>query len=68
MTDGVWFWYAGLIHFVERYNVRLPAEFVSHAERQGWRVRQEAIPEADYVWSYFQPDESQVNHATPALI
>src|SRR4051812_13540314 len=28
MTDGIWFWYAGLIHFVEKYHVRLPEEFV----------------------------------------
>src|ERR1043166_9688833 len=24
LTDGEWFWYAGLIHFVEKYNVVLP--------------------------------------------
>ncbi len=27
MGDGVWFWYAGLIYFVEKYNVRLPEGF-----------------------------------------
>src|SRR5262245_43193301 len=55
MTDGVWFWYAGLIHFVEKYNVRVPAAFVEHAARHGWRVDREAIPVARYEFSYFEP-------------
>jgi len=53
LTDGVWFWPAGLIHFVERYNVRLPEEFVEHAARAGWTVNKEAVPRCRYDWSYF---------------
>jgi hypothetical protein len=55
MTDGTWFWYAGLIHFVEKYHVRLPEDFVRHAARQGWRVQKERIPPQRYEWSYFGP-------------
>jgi hypothetical protein len=53
MTDGVWFWYAGLIYFVEKYNVRLPAEFVQHASQHGWRVNKQSSPHAHYDCSYF---------------
>ncbi len=53
MTDGVWFWYAGLIYFVEKYHIRLPAEFIRHAARQGWRLNKGAIPPASYECSYF---------------
>jgi hypothetical protein len=35
-TDGDWFWPADLAYYVERYHVRLPDEFVAHAERLGW--------------------------------
>jgi hypothetical protein len=53
MTDGIWFWYAGLIWFIERYNLRVPDEFVQHAARSNWRVDQERIPPALYDCSYF---------------
>src|SRR5688572_20408693 len=42
MTDGVWFWPAGLIHFVEKYNILVPDEFVRHAALNTWRVSAEA--------------------------
>lgn len=54
MTDGEWFWFAGLIHFVEKYNVRLPEEFLRHAAAHGWRVAKEAVPAANYSYSYFE--------------
>ena len=38
MGDRVWFWYAGLIYFVEKYNVRRPDEVIQYAAEQGWRV------------------------------
>jgi hypothetical protein len=53
MTDGEWFWYAGLIHFVEKYNVRLPQEFLEHAAKQGWRVDRDRVPRRSYDFSYF---------------
>jgi hypothetical protein len=56
MTDGVWFWYAGLIYFIERYNLRVPDEFVEHAARNNWRVDRERIPAANYDCSYFAQD------------
>lgn len=48
LIDGVWFWYAGLIYFVENYNIRLPDDFIAHAERQAWHVDRDAIPTANY--------------------
>jgi hypothetical protein len=53
MTDGVWLWYAGLIHFIEKYNVRVPEEFVRHAAAQGWRVNKDCIQPARFDCSYF---------------
>ena len=53
MTDGEWFWYAGLIHFIEKYNVRVAPEFVEHAARHGLRVNKDSLPPAQYEFSYF---------------
>ena len=53
MGDGVWFWHAGLIYFVEKYNVRLPAEFVRHAAEHGWHVSAPLDNNVRYVYSYF---------------
>jgi len=30
LTDGVYVWPEGLVHYVEKHNVRLPTEFVKH--------------------------------------
>ena len=38
MTDGTWAWPEGLAMYVERYAVRLPEEFVSHARANGFRI------------------------------
>jgi hypothetical protein len=53
MTDGVWFWYAGLIHFIEKYNLRVPQEFIDHAASQRWRVSSSLNPDCRYDYSYF---------------
>jgi hypothetical protein len=52
MTDGVWLWPAGLIHFVEKYNVRVPNEFVEHAAKNRWRVDQELVRQGTYDYDY----------------
>jgi hypothetical protein len=54
LTDGTWFWYAGLIYFMERYNVRVPQEFVEHASQQGWWVNKDTVPRRRYDFSYFE--------------
>jgi hypothetical protein len=53
MTDGVWFWFAGLIWFIEHYNLRVPEEFIHHAARNNWHVDRERIPPAHYDCTYF---------------
>ncbi|MFD0213026.1 hypothetical protein ACFVH9_28980 [Streptomyces hirsutus] len=35
-TDGEWFWYSDLAHYVERYHVPLDEAFVDHARAQYW--------------------------------
>ena len=52
LTDGEWFWNAGLIHFVEKYNVRVPDEYIEHAARNEWKVNKDSIPSLLYDFSY----------------
>jgi hypothetical protein len=63
LGDGVWFWYAGLIYFVEKYNVRLPDEFVRHAADQGWQVTRPLDAGVRYAYSYFPEHRSDVTQA-----
>ncbi|MEU9438388.1 hypothetical protein [Streptomyces sp. NPDC048252] len=35
-TDGEWFWYSDLAHYVERYHVSLEETFVDHARAHRW--------------------------------
>ena len=37
-TDGVWVWGGALAYYVERYHVRLPEQFLAHAEASAWRI------------------------------
>ncbi len=52
LTDGVWFWPAGLIYFVEQYNVRLPQEFIDHAVRNNWQIDKEAVSRGEYDYDF----------------
>jgi hypothetical protein len=52
MTDGVWFWPAALIYFIEKYNVRVPSEFLDHSASQGWRVNKDQVSRGSYAYDY----------------
>jgi hypothetical protein len=52
MTDGVWLWPAGLIYFIEKYNVRVPQEFIDHAASSGWHIDKEAVSRGSYDYDY----------------
>lgn len=54
MTDGVWVWCAGLIYFIEKYNVRVDPEFVAHARSKGWAVDHSEI--GPYQYDFFPYD------------
>ena len=52
MTDGTWFWPAGLIHFIEKYHVLVPQEFIEHAARNQWRVNKDLVRQGAYDYDY----------------
>jgi|ERR1043165_2898221 hypothetical protein len=52
MTDGVWFWPAGLIYFIEKYHVVVPAEFIEHAATNNWHVDKELVRQGIYDYEY----------------
>ncbi|MGW6933408.1 hypothetical protein ACWGE0_25355 [Lentzea sp. NPDC054927] len=37
-TDGVWLWHGMLIHYLRKYDVALPAEFLEHMAAREWVV------------------------------
>lgn len=43
-TDGVWAWPQTLVHYVQRYHIALPQEFVDHMRSSGWECPQGLIP------------------------
>ncbi|MFI5966995.1 hypothetical protein ACIA8J_33175 [Streptomyces asoensis] len=36
LTDGQWFWYSDLAHYVERYHLTLDERFIQHARSRNW--------------------------------
>lgn len=38
LTDGAWAWSADVAYYVEKYNLRIPDEFVKAMRSTGWRV------------------------------
>ena len=40
LSDGAWLWPEGLAVYVERFHVRLPAEFAEHMRRHEFTVRE----------------------------
>jgi hypothetical protein len=47
-NDGTFVWPEGLLHYVERHDVRLPAAFVAHVERQGSTPISRALPKITF--------------------
>ncbi|MDX8148280.1 hypothetical protein SK854_39630 [Lentzea sp. BCCO 10_0061] len=37
-TDGVWFWSGALVHYLRKYHVALPEEFLAHMAANRWEV------------------------------
>ena len=54
MTDGIWFWPAGLIYFIERYNVIVPDEVIDHAREQNWKIDRDLLMNLCFETSYFE--------------
>lgn len=38
VTDGTWLWRLDLAHYVEKYHLALPSEFLDHARAHAFRV------------------------------
>jgi hypothetical protein len=36
-TDGTYFWTLDLAHYVEKYHLRLPPDFIAHMKSRNWR-------------------------------
>ena len=37
-SDGTYVWPQGLAHYIEKHNVKLPDDFVSHMKVKNWQV------------------------------
>lgn len=44
-TDGSWYWRADLAHYVLKYGVQLPQEFLFHASSNNWQPP--TLPESE---------------------
>lgn len=60
LTDGEWFWYTDLAHYVEQYHVPLDARFVDHARGRGWTPPQLSDAELARIEETFFPDDGSV--------
>ena len=54
LTDGIWCWPSGLAHYVEQHAIRLPNEFVSHAESLGWQPPAIDDPPVNYDLAFWR--------------
>jgi hypothetical protein len=43
LTDGDWLWPGALLYYVQEYHLRLPQEFIHHAESNQWRIDPSAV-------------------------
>jgi hypothetical protein len=59
-TDGTWVWWGAILYYIETYHLRLPEEFLRHAEQRQWRVDASGIDLGNL-------DDSALDAAAPAL-
>jgi hypothetical protein len=64
LTDGEWFWYTDLAHYVEHYHVPLDALFVDHARGRDWTPPQLSDAELAQIADTFFPD----NGSAPVVV
>ncbi len=38
VTDGIWLWPEGLVHYIEVHNILLPSDFLLYMMRANWKV------------------------------
>lgn len=38
VTDGEWVWPVDLVHYLSRYHIALPADFLAHVRKSDYRV------------------------------
>ncbi|WP_426402851.1 hypothetical protein ACN9M0_00540 [Streptomyces sp. R-07] len=57
LTDGQWFWYSDLAHYVERYHVALDERFIQHARSRNWTPPQLTHDELVEIEETFFDDE-----------
>ncbi|MET9887421.1 hypothetical protein ABZZ20_30645 [Streptomyces sp. NPDC006430] len=57
LTDGEWFWYTDLAHYVERYHVAVDGRFVDHARLRGWVPAQLSDDQLVQIADTFFPDD-----------
>ncbi|GAA3835875.1 hypothetical protein ACFS5L_42105 [Streptomyces phyllanthi] len=57
LTDGEWFWYTDLAHYVGRYHVPVDVRFVDHARRRGWVPPRLSDSELIRLEGTFVPDD-----------
>lgn len=36
-SDGIWLWKNYLVHYLEKYNISLPQDFILHAKNNNWQ-------------------------------
>ncbi|MFD8396345.1 hypothetical protein ACFV2N_46030 [Streptomyces sp. NPDC059680] len=59
LTDGEWFWYTDLAHYVERYHVLIDDRFVEHARCREWTPPQLSDTELERIAdAFFLEDEA----------
>ncbi|MEU9298458.1 hypothetical protein [Streptomyces sp. NPDC048266] len=57
LTDGEWFWYTDLVHYVERYHVPVDDRFVAHARPHGWAPPQLSDDQLVQIADTFFPED-----------
>ena len=58
LTDGTWVWPEGLWHYVEKHNIILPEDFITHCRSSKWEITGKGFPEevcrmSDYEFGYW---------------
>jgi hypothetical protein len=54
LTDDVWCWPSGLAHYVEQHQIKLPDEFVAHAESADWQPPHVDEPDVNYDLTFWR--------------
>ncbi|AEW94697.1 MULTISPECIES: hypothetical protein [Streptomycetaceae] len=65
ITDGVWVWPIDFVHYLRRYHLALPDDFLAHVRKNGYQAPEVSVSRREEALDLFLPPRCPETHVGP---